>query len=76
MCTSCRPVIPLHEAVSQAQLERLMMLVTDTEFNHDHLHWGGPWAAHAITSLMQDILEGRWRLINCVTNFGHFKRKT
>ncbi|XP_035825485.1 baculoviral IAP repeat-containing protein 6 [Aplysia californica] len=64
MCVACRPSISLWEAMSQEQLERLVLLVVDTEFNHDHLRWGGPWAGHAITCLLQDILdgEGGWRV--------------
>ena len=58
MCCSCRPSISLAEAVNQEQLEQLVLLIVDTQYNHGHLHWGGPWAGHAITCLLQDVLEG------------------
>uniref|UniRef100_A0A2C9JJC5 Dual E2 ubiquitin-conjugating enzyme/E3 ubiquitin-protein ligase BIRC6 n=1 Tax=Biomphalaria glabrata TaxID=6526 RepID=A0A2C9JJC5_BIOGL len=58
ICVACRPPIILVESMKQEQLEQLILLIVDTEFNHDNLTWGGPWAGHAITCLLQDILEG------------------
>ncbi|XP_059157271.1 baculoviral IAP repeat-containing protein 6-like isoform X2 [Physella acuta] len=58
ICVACRPSINLCEVMSQEQLEQLVLLIVDTEFNHDNLSWGGAWASHAITCLLQDILEG------------------
>ncbi|CAL1542612.1 unnamed protein product [Lymnaea stagnalis] len=58
LCVACRPSIVLAEVMSQEQLEKLVLLVLDAELNHDNLTWGGPWAGHAITCLLQDILEG------------------
>ncbi|GFS25394.1 baculoviral IAP repeat-containing protein 6, partial [Elysia marginata] len=59
ICVACRPSVSLAEAMTQEQLERLVLLVVNTEFNHSSMTWGGPWAAHAITCLLQDILEGK-----------------
>ncbi|GFO34551.1 baculoviral iap repeat-containing protein 6, partial [Plakobranchus ocellatus] len=59
ICVACRPSVSLTEAMTQEQLEQLVLLVVDTEFNHNSMSWGGPWAAHAITCLLQDILEGK-----------------
>ena len=64
----CRPAITLSEAMSQDQLARLLMLIVDTEFNHDHLSWGGPWSQHAITCLLQDMLEGE-RANDCLSGY-------
>ncbi|XP_052766452.1 baculoviral IAP repeat-containing protein 6-like isoform X2 [Mya arenaria] len=58
VCISTRPAITLTEAMSQDQLERLIMLAANLEFNHGNITWGGPWAGHALTCLLQDILEG------------------
>ena len=59
VCIATRPAITLTEAMSQEQLERLIMLTANLEFNHGNITWGGPWAGHALTCLLQDILEGR-----------------
>ncbi|XP_053375851.1 baculoviral IAP repeat-containing protein 6-like isoform X2 [Mercenaria mercenaria] len=58
VCISTRPAITLTEAMSQEQLERLIMLAASLEFNHGNISWGGPWAGHSLTCLLQDILEG------------------
>ena len=58
VCIATRPAITLTEAMSQEQLERLIMLSANLEFNHGNITWGGPWAGHALTCLLQDILEG------------------
>ena len=58
VCISTRPAITLTEAMTQEQLERLIMLAASLEFNHGNISWGGPWAGHALTCLLQDILEG------------------
>ena len=53
-----RPVITLSEALSSHELEQLLMLTCNVECNHGNVSWGGSWAGHAITCLLQDILEG------------------
>lgn len=58
ICIATRPAISLSEAMTQEQLERLIMLSANFEFNHGNVAWGGPWAGHAITCLLQDILDG------------------
>ncbi|KAH9496163.1 Baculoviral IAP repeat-containing protein 6, partial [Bulinus truncatus] len=40
ICVACRPSIVLAEAMKQEQLEQLVLLIVDTEFNHDNLTWG------------------------------------
>lgn len=56
-----RPVITLSEAVSSSELEQLLMLTCNIECNHGSVSWGGSWAGHAITCLLQDVLEGSCR---------------
>jgi len=53
-----RPVITLSEALSSYELEQLLMLTCNIECNHGNVSWGGSWAGHAITCLLQDVLEG------------------
>ncbi|KAL4237916.1 Baculoviral IAP repeat-containing protein 6 [Mactra antiquata] len=64
ICISTRPAITLSEAMNQDQLERLIMLASSQEFNHGNISWGGPWAGHSLTCLLQDILEGE-RVFPC-----------
>ncbi|XP_062579414.1 baculoviral IAP repeat-containing protein 6-like [Saccostrea cucullata] len=58
VCVSTRPAITLAEAMTQEQLERLILLASNLEFSYGNVSWGGPWAGHAITCLLQDILDG------------------
>ncbi|XP_022332916.2 dual E2 ubiquitin-conjugating enzyme/E3 ubiquitin-protein ligase BIRC6-like isoform X4 [Crassostrea virginica] len=58
VCVSTRPAITLAEAMTQEQLERLILLTSNLEFSYGNISWGGPWAGHAITCLLQDILDG------------------
>ena len=53
-----RPTIALSEVMSQEELERLLLLTCNVECNHGNISWGGAWAGHAITCLLQDILDG------------------
>jgi baculoviral IAP repeat-containing protein 6 len=59
ICVATRPALTLGEVMSQEQLERLVLLAV----GHDHVQgpsvWGGPWASHAISCLLLDILEGK-----------------
>ena len=57
MCNT-RPVIPLSEALDQEDLEKLLLLMCSMEYNTGNVSWGGSWASHVITCLLQDILEG------------------
>ena len=54
-----RPAITLAEAMTQEQLEQLILLAANLDFSHGNISWGGPWAGHAITCLLQDILDGK-----------------
>uniref|UniRef100_T1IPT5 Dual E2 ubiquitin-conjugating enzyme/E3 ubiquitin-protein ligase BIRC6 n=1 Tax=Strigamia maritima TaxID=126957 RepID=T1IPT5_STRMM len=57
--TSTRPTISLGVVFTQDQLGQLIQLcVGGVECQMNSPPWGGPWASHAITSLLQDILEG------------------
>ncbi|XP_067680641.1 baculoviral IAP repeat-containing protein 6-like isoform X2 [Haliotis asinina] len=58
ICNSTRPAITLTESMTQEQLEKLILLVANQEFNHGTITWGGPWASHAITCLLQDVQDG------------------
>ncbi|OWF45700.1 baculoviral IAP repeat-containing protein 6-like isoform X2 [Mizuhopecten yessoensis] len=58
ICVTTRPAITLSEAMGQEQLEKLILLASNMEFSHSNISWGGPWAGHAITCLLQDILDG------------------
>ncbi|ELT93547.1 hypothetical protein CAPTEDRAFT_223860 [Capitella teleta] len=53
-----RPAIMLSEMMKQNELESLLLLICSIECNHSSTSWGGAWAGHAITGLLQDILEG------------------
>ena len=53
-----RPAISLSEMMTQQELDRLILLHCSFDHNHVNITWGGPWAGHAIISLLQDILEG------------------
>ncbi|XP_078714316.1 dual E2 ubiquitin-conjugating enzyme/E3 ubiquitin-protein ligase BIRC6 isoform X2 [Lampetra fluviatilis] len=55
-CT--RPSIHLSEIVTERQLERLLLLMVGTDFNKGTIAWGGAWAQHALTCMLQDILAG------------------
>ncbi|XP_041353670.1 baculoviral IAP repeat-containing protein 6-like isoform X2 [Gigantopelta aegis] len=58
ICNAARPAITLAEAMTQDQLEQLILLTASHEVNHGDVSWGGSWAGHAITCLLQDILDG------------------
>lgn len=58
ICVVTRPALTLAEVMSQEQLERLILLAVHHDNSQGPSVWGGPWAAHAITCLLQDILEG------------------
>ncbi|CAH1791767.1 unnamed protein product [Owenia fusiformis] len=58
VCMSCRPAVTLAEMMSQSELEKLLLRCTDLEHNHGNISWGGPWAGHAVSCLLQDVLEG------------------
>lgn len=45
--------------MTQDQLQQLILLAANQDFNHGTVAWGGPWAGHAITCLLQDILDGK-----------------
>ena len=45
--------------MTQEQLERLILLTSNLEFSYGNISWGGPWAGHAITCMLQDILYGK-----------------
>lgn len=51
-----RPALPLGELMSSDQLLKLIRMAVWQDPHQSS--WGGPWAAHAITCLLQDILEG------------------
>ncbi|XP_019627384.1 PREDICTED: LOW QUALITY PROTEIN: baculoviral IAP repeat-containing protein 6-like [Branchiostoma belcheri] len=53
-----RPAITLSEMMSERQLEQLLLLCVGSDYNRGSISWGGPWAHHAITCLMKDVLEG------------------
>lgn len=55
---STRPAVSLSEALSMNELERILLLTSNMEYNHGNVTWGGSWAGHSITCLLQDILEG------------------
>ncbi|XP_046401534.1 baculoviral IAP repeat-containing protein 6 [Ischnura elegans] len=52
---STRPAISLGELMTREQLLRLIQLAV---CNDQHgAFWGGPWASHAVSCLLQDILD-------------------
>ena len=67
-----RPAILLSEVMSQDQLERLILLCCGMEFNHSNITWGGYWASHAITCLLQDILDGKEINLNSFGDIGFY----
>lgn len=60
ICIATRPTISLAEAMSPEQLESLILLCSNLDFNHGNISWGGPWARHAVTCLLQDMLDGQF----------------
>lgn len=58
ICVATRPALNLAEVMSREQLEWLVLLAVHHEHSQGPMLWGGPWASHAITCLLQDILEG------------------
>ncbi len=58
IANATRPAITLSEIASSEQLTKLLLLCVSSEHNQGTSSWGGPWASHAITCLLQDILEG------------------
>ena len=59
ICVATRPALTLAEVMSQEQLEQLILLAVHHDNSQGSSVWGGPWASHAITCLLQDILEGK-----------------
>ncbi|XP_064622207.1 baculoviral IAP repeat-containing protein 6-like isoform X2 [Lineus longissimus] len=55
--SSTRPAVMLSEAMSQDQLEKFVLLCSNIEHSQSSTTWGGPWAVHAVTCLLQDVLE-------------------
>ncbi|XP_077994932.1 dual E2 ubiquitin-conjugating enzyme/E3 ubiquitin-protein ligase BIRC6-like isoform X2 [Glandiceps talaboti] len=53
-----RPAITLPEIMNEQQLEQLLLLCVGSNYNRGNVVWGGPWAYHAITTLLLDVLEG------------------
>lgn len=54
-----RPAVTLSEAMTQEQLEKMILLASNLDLNYGSVSWGGPWARHSITCLLQDILDGK-----------------
>ena len=44
--------------MSQTELDHLILLHCSFDYNHVNITWGGPWAGHAVISLLQDVLDG------------------
>lgn len=61
-CVS-EPSICLADVVTDSQLELLMRMCIMPSGTHS-AHWGGPWASHSLTSLLQDLLQGIGNRIN------------
>lgn len=57
-----RPALSLGEIMSEEQLLHLLRLAVWNE--QKKTAWGSPWACHAITCLIQDILDGK--VIVCI----------
>ncbi|XP_070181060.1 dual E2 ubiquitin-conjugating enzyme/E3 ubiquitin-protein ligase BIRC6-like isoform X3 [Littorina saxatilis] len=68
ICVVTRPALTLAEVMSQEQLERLILLAVHHDNSQGPSVWGGPWAAHAITCLLQDILEGEKQFPSSMTS--------
>lgn len=51
-----RPALPLGDVMSNDQLLKLIRMAVWQDPHQSS--WGGPWAAHAITCLLQDVLDG------------------
>ena len=51
-----RPALPLGDVMANDQLLKLVRMAVWQDPHESS--WGGPWAAHAITCLLQDILDG------------------
>ena len=69
LCQLPRPAaVALSEVMSQEELEKLLLLTCNIEHNHGNASWGGEWASHSITCLLQDVLEGSTHSFQCVVN--------
>ncbi|XP_068681369.1 baculoviral IAP repeat-containing protein 6-like isoform X1 [Montipora foliosa] len=55
-CVS-EPRVCLVDVVTDDQLEQLLRMCVMPNGSLSS-HWGGPWATHALTSLLQDLLQG------------------
>lgn len=55
-CVS-EPRVSLCDVVTDDQLEQLLRMCAMPS-GCLSAHWGGPWATHALTSLLQDLLQG------------------
>lgn len=51
-----RPALPLNDLITSDQLLKLVRMAVWQDPHQSS--WGGPWAAHAITCLLQDVLDG------------------
>ena len=47
----------LTDVVTDDQLEQLLRMCVMPKASQS-VHWGGPWATHALASLLQDLLQG------------------
>lgn len=55
-CVS-EPSICLVDVMTDDQLEQLLRMCIMPSGTQS-AHWGGPWASHSLTSLLQDLLQG------------------
>ena len=55
-CVS-EPAVCVVDVVTEDQLEQLLRMCVMPSGTHS-AHWGGPWASHSLTSLLQDLLQG------------------
>ena len=51
------PSVCLSDVVTDDQLEQLLQMCVMPNASRS-AHWGGPWASHSLTSLLQDLLQG------------------
>lgn len=56
-----RPNLLLGEVMDEEQLLCLVRLAVYNDQRHSS--WGSPWACHAITCLLQDMIEGNPRKV-------------
>ncbi|KAL8592605.1 hypothetical protein ACOMHN_026535 [Nucella lapillus] len=68
ICVATRPALTLAEVMSQDQLEHLILLAVHHDNSQGPSLWGGPWASHAVTCFLQDILEGEKQYPSSMTS--------